>query len=103
MRNLASYLFNIPNLVGIGENRKVYYITIDDNIICYISADINIFIKELLLYDNYMMHRPNNLDESQLIEFTEKFRKELLDLDKTAFLDENTYWSEICEEMEYGF
>lgn len=59
-----------------------------------------------MLYDNYMNTEgnelPENPDDSQLSEFTDKFRKKILKLDSNAFYSEDTYWSEICEEMEYG-
>lgn len=45
---------------------------------------------------------PENPDDSQLSEFADKFRKKILKLDSNAFCSENTFWSEICEEMEYG-
>ena len=45
---------------------------------------------------------PENPDDSQLSEFTDKFRKKIWKLDSNAFYSEDTYWSEICEEMEYG-
>lgn len=42
-----------------------------------------------------------NPDDSQLSEFTDKFRKKILKLDSNAFYSEDTFWSEICEKMEY--
>lgn len=94
------------NLIGIDKDGKVYYITTDDKKLCYIAASIDIFVKELLLYENYINTEenklPKNPNDSQLFEFTNKFRKKILKLDNDAFYSENTYWSEICEEMEYG-
>lgn len=94
------------NLIGIGEDGKVYYIITDENTLCYIAISIDIFVKELLLYDNYMNTEgnelPENPDDLQLSEFTDKFRKKIIKLDSNAFCSEDTFWSEICEEMEYG-
>lgn len=80
------------NLIGIADNDKVYYITTDDKKICYISANIEIFIKQLLLYDDYI--NTNNPPEN--------FRLKILESDKNAFKNNETFWSEVCEEMEYG-
>ena len=92
------------NLIGIAKNGTVYYITTDDGVLCYISPNIEIFVKELLLYDEYMNHKfSENLDESMLSDFANQFRKEILKFDNSAFDSGSTYWSEICEEMEYGF
>ncbi len=79
------------NLIGIAENEKVYYITIDDKKICYISANIQTFIKQLLLFEEYV--DTNNPPES--------FRLKILESDADAFKSNATFWSEICEEMEY--
>lgn len=78
----------------------------DENTLFYIAISADIFIKELLLYDDYMNAKgnelPENPDDSQLSAFTDKFRKKILKLDSHAFDSEDTFWSEICEEMEYG-
>ncbi len=95
------------NLIGIAPNEKVFYITTDDNVICYIASNIYVFIKELLLYDDYINNEenqlPENPDDLRLFEFAEKFRNKISYLDRHAFENENTYWSEVCEEMEYGY
>ena len=94
------------NLIGIREDGKVYYIITDENTLFYIAISVDAFVKELLLYDNYMNTNddelPENPDDSQLFEFMDKFRKKILKLDSYAFDSEDTFWSEICEEMEYG-
>lgn len=90
------------NLVGIAEDEKVYYISADDKTLYYISVNISTFIKELLLFDDYVNQNnlPENPDDLQLAEFADKFLSQLLELDKTVCKSE--FWSEICEEMEYG-
>lgn len=90
------------NLIGISENNKVYYITTDDKTLCYISVNIKTFIKELLLFDDYVNQNnlPENPDDLQLTEFADKFWSQLLELDKTVCKSE--FWSDVCEEMEYG-
>lgn len=94
------------NLIGISKDGKVYYIITDENTLCYIAISADVFVKELLLYDDYMNAKdnelPENPDDSQLSAFTDKFRKKILTLDRHAFDSEDTFWSEICEEMEYG-
>ena len=94
------------NLIGIKDNGEVYYLTLDDDIACYIACDIETFIKELLLFDDYMTNihgqLPDNPSEHQLRNYANIFRNEILKLDNSAFRDTNTYWSEICEELEYG-
>ena len=94
------------NLIGIREDGKVYYIITDENTLFYIAISVDAFVRELLLYDDYMNTNgdelPENPDDSQLFEFTDKFRKKILKLDSHAFDSEDTFWSEICEEMEYG-
>lgn len=94
------------NLIGIAEDEKVYYISADDNTLCYIAVNIETFIKELLLFDNYMNTETNNLpknpDDAKLFEFTNNFKSKILELDVSAFDSDSTFWFEICEEMEYG-
>lgn len=94
------------NLIGIREDGKVYYIIADENTLFYIAISVDAFVRELLLYDDYMNTNndelPENPDDSQLFEFTDKFRKKILKLDSHAFDSDDTFWSEICEEMEYG-
>ena len=80
------------NLIGIADDEKVYYITTYDKRIYYISVNIWIFIKQLLLFEKYV--DTNNPPES--------FRLKILESDADAFKSNATFWSEICEEMEYG-
>ncbi len=92
------------NLIGIAENEKVYYITTDDRQLCYIAINIETFIKELLLFDDYINtnNLPENPDEIQLAEFADILRTKILESDANAFCSNDTFWSEICEEVEYG-
>ena len=92
------------NLVGIAEDEKVYYISTDDKTLCYIAVNISTFIKELSSFDDYVnqSNLPENHDNLQLAEFVENFKAQILKSDSNAFYDESTFWSEICEEMEYG-
>ncbi|MDE7364459.1 MAG: ribosomal protein S18-alanine N-acetyltransferase, partial [Ruminococcus sp.] len=96
----------IDNLIGIAEDEKVYYISVDDNYICYIAVNIETFIKEILLFDNYMNTEadklPKNPDDAELSEFTNNFKSKIIELDADAFHSSGTFWAEICEEMEYG-
>ena len=80
------------NLIGIAEDNKVYYITTYDKRISYISVNISTFIKQLLLFEEYA--NKNNPPEN--------FRLKILESDADAFKSNATFWSEICEEMEYG-
>ncbi len=92
------------NLIGIAEDEKVYYITTDDRQISYVAVNIETFIKELLLFDHYINtnNLPENPDEIQLAEFAGSLREKIIESDADAFYDESTFWSEICEEVEYG-
>lgn len=93
-------------LIGIGEDEKVYYIITDEKTLCYIAINTETFVKELLLFDHYMnvegSHLPENPDDAQLSAFTDNFKAQILKLDADAFHHHDTFWSEICEEMEYG-
>ena len=80
------------NLIGIAEDGKVYYITTYDKGISYISVNIRTFIKQLLLFEEYA--DTNNPPEN--------FRRKILESDAYAFKNSDTFWSEICEELEYG-
>lgn len=91
------------NLIGIASDGKVYYIVTDNKaLFCYLAVNIHTFIKELLLFDDYINtdNLPENPDEIQLVEFADKFRSRLTELDQTVC--NSKFWSEICEEMEYG-
>lgn len=91
------------HVIGIAGDGKVYYIATDDKFLfCYLAVDIHTFIKELLLFDDYVNQNnlPENPDEIQLTEFADKFLSQLLELDKTVCKSE--FWSEVCEELEYG-
>ena len=92
------------NLIGIAENEKVYYITTDDRQLSYIAVNIETFIKELLFFDEYINtnNLPENPDEMQLAEFAGNLKTKILESDANAFDNESTFWSEICEEVEYG-
>lgn len=91
------------NLIGIAGDGKVYYIVTDDkSLFCYLAVNIETFIKELLLFDDYVnqSNLPENPDDLQLAEFADEFLSLLLELDKTVC--KSDFWSEVCEEMEYG-
>lgn len=92
------------NLVGIAENEKVYYISADDKTICYISINISTFVKQLILFDDYVNtnYLPENPDDETLSEFADNFKSKILESDSDAFYNDNTFWSEVCEELEYG-
>ena len=92
------------NLVGIAENEKVYYISADDKTICYISINISTFVKQLILFDDYVNtnYLPENPGYETLSEFADNFKSKILESDSDAFYNDNTFWSEVCEEMEYG-
>ena len=98
----------VDNVIAIAKNGEVYYITLYNSDICYIAENIDIFVNELLLFDRF--HKENTLelndnqDESLLTILANNFRNELLKLDQSAFRDdmESTFWSEVCEGIEYG-
>mgnify|MGYP002861318363 CR=1 FL=1 len=94
------------NLIGITNSGEVYYLTLDDSRTCYVSKDIDTFVNELLLFDRFVEKNMDieNQDELLLSQLANSFRNELLKLDKSAFRDGavSTFWSEVCEEIEYG-
>jgi len=94
------------NFIAVADDGKVYYISCDENDKCYISVNKEVFAKEIFLFKDYISEKrniiPENPDDSQLKEFTDTFREKISELDCNALYSENTFWSEICEEMEYG-
>lgn len=59
------------------------------------------------MYNDYINTEGNNLpenpDDVQLAEYAGNFKSKILESDSSAFDSNDTFWSEICEEMEYGF
>ena len=96
------------NVIGISKNGEVYYLTLDSSDVCYIAKDIDTFAAELLLFERFIKTKSPVLNddqhESQLSVFADSFRNELLKLDKSVFRndEEDTFWSEVCDEIEYG-
>lgn len=96
------------NVIAIATNGEVYYLTLYNSDVCYIAKNIDMFVNELLLFDRFIenntLELKDNQDESQLTILANNFRNELLKLDQSAFRDdtESTFWSEVCEEIEYG-
>ena len=46
--------------------------------------------------------QPDNMTEAQLSAAAAGFREKLTELDRHAFDREDTFWSMVCEELEYG-
>ena len=96
------------NVIAIATNSEVYYLTLYNSDICYIAENIDVFVNELLLFERFIekktLELKDNQDESQLTILANNFRNELLKLDQNVFRDdtESTFWSEVCEEIEYG-
>lgn len=66
--------------------------------------DLAILVRELMLWRSYgKQHpQPDNMTEAQLTAAAAGFREKLTELDRHAFDREDTFWSMVCEELEYG-
>jgi len=93
-------------LVGTDQKGRVFNLEIDDQTIIYIASNTEAFVNELLLYDSLSEDDgglSENPSEIELKQFVKKFKKKIKKLDRKAFYCSMTFWSLVCEEMEYGF
>ncbi len=94
---------DVENFVGLSSDKQVFLLNTSDKSIIYISKDIEIFSMEIEMYHQYSkIPFPNNPTEEKLKEREKHFRESLMQIDRNAYHDENTYWSYIAEEMGYG-
>ena len=92
-------------LAGIAESGAVFYLDTEESeekYAVYIASSPEVFRKEIELFQKFCRNRPPDETEEELKLFADKFRQQILQLDKNAFSDSETYWSVIAEELEYG-
>ncbi|MDE6729730.1 MAG: SUKH-4 family immunity protein, partial [Oscillospiraceae bacterium] len=89
-------------LIGIAEDGKLFWLETDEEIAIYIACSLEIFKKELYWFSIFEEKYPENPSECILIKRANAFRERLLCLDSNAFSDDENYWAEVAEEMEYG-
>lgn len=92
-------------LVGIAENGAVFSLDTEETeekAAVYIASTLEVFQKEIELFQEFCENRPLNETEEELKQYADKFRQHMLRLDKNAFSDSENYWSVVVEEMEYG-
>lgn len=94
---------DVENFVGLSPDKQVFLLNTSDKSTIYISKNIEAFLMEIEMYYRYSKNPfPNNPTEKELKEREKHFRKLLMQIDRNACHDENTYWSYIAEEMGYG-
>lgn len=94
--------------VGIAQNQQVFFLESADGTISnrtrYIAININAFVEEIYIYKKCIKESelPENPSDEQLKQDADRLRTQIMKIDDSAFYDENTYWSVIVEQMEYG-
>lgn len=91
-------------LIGVASDKRVYELDDAQKQVFYAAPDLAIFVRELMLWRSYgKQHpQPDNMAEAQLSAAAAGFREKLTELDRHAFDREDTFWSMVCEELEYG-
>ena len=92
-------------LVGTDVKGRVFSLETDNKSIIYIASSTGAFVNELLLYDSLSVDNgglPENPSDIELKQFVKDFKKKIRKLDRKAFYRRRTFWSLVCEEMEYG-
>lgn len=92
-------------LVGIAENGAVFSLDTEEseeNYAVYIASSPEVFRKEIEIFQKFCESRSLTQSEEEEKQSAEKFRQQILKLDKNAFSDSENYWSVIAEEIEYG-
>ena len=98
---------DVGNFIGIASDGCVIYLDTmyqgDARGLVYIAKDIETFIKEIHLYDQYgETPYPDHPTEEFLETYETDFRELVTALDADAFCNENAFWSTVAEEMGYG-
>ncbi|MDE5737320.1 MAG: SUKH-4 family immunity protein, partial [Oscillospiraceae bacterium] len=89
-------------LIGIAENGQVFWLDTEKEIAIYIACSLEIFKKELYWFSVFIEKSPETSCEYVLKTYADTFRRKIFQLDKNAFSDDENYWAEVAEEMEYG-
>lgn len=92
-------------LVGVDKRGRVFSLETEDQAVFFIAGNVEAFVNELLLYDSLSENNgglSENPSDEELKQFVKKFKKRIKKLDRKAFYRRMTFWSLVCEEMEYG-
>lgn len=92
-------------LVGVDKKGRVFSLETDDKTIIYIASNTETFVNELLLFDSFSEGNDGlseNPSDMELKQFVKSFKKKIKKFDRKAFYRKMTFWSLVCEEMEYG-
>lgn len=93
-------------LVGTDKKGRVFNLLTEDKTVIFIASNTAAFVNELLLYDSLSEGGDGlseNPSDKELKQFVKSFKKKMKKLDRKAFYRRTTFWSLVCEEMEYGF
>lgn len=92
-------------LVGTDKKGRVFSLETEDKTIIYIAGNTEAFVNQLLLYDSLAEDNgglPENPSDKELKQYVKKFKRNIKRFDRKAFYNRMTFWSLVCEEMEYG-
>lgn len=67
----------------------------------FVNSSLELFIKFLELYDSYAV-AVQNLDETNALELVEQINERMVETDRSAFSDPDSWWSSITQQMEAG-
>lgn len=98
---------DVGNFIGIAPDERVIFLNMmyegDGQGLIYIAKNIETFMKEIQLYQQYgESPYPDNPTGEFLETYETNFRNLIKTLDADAFCNENAFWSAIAEEMGYG-
>lgn len=98
---------DVGNFIGIAPDERVIFLNTmhesDEPELIYIAKNIETFMKEIQLYQQYSESPyPDEPTDEFLETYETTFRNLIKTLDADAFCNENTFWSTIAEEMGYG-
>lgn len=98
---------DVGNFIGVALDNRVFYLDTSYNKyeynLIYISKNTEAFAKQINVYNQYnSIPFPYNPVESELKEREYNFKELIREIDKNAFCNDETFWSVIAEEMEYG-
>ncbi len=98
---------DVGNFIGIAPDKQIIFLDTmyegDEQGLIYIAKDIETFLKEIQLYQQYgETPYPDHPSKDFLETYETNFRELISSLDADAFCSENTFWSTAAEEMGYG-
>lgn len=88
---------DVGNLIGQDSTETVFYLEEEPANIRYIANNLDVLFKQLALYKKY-----GEMPEEDWEKCLPEFRESILNLDAKDFRDEESFWSIIAEQMEYG-